>query len=274
MPDVLASGKAVLTEWISKLPEADRAAAQAIVDKAEAQDAVKHVGESALRQSDYSRVMAELQEKVTKEDAYHTELETWATTKAAELKALQDYKALHPEQPAGGTHVPNNPDPATATIQSAAPADPTKTRDEIVTQIRKEMDAREQDYAAFLAESQPLGIRHFQQFGEVLDLRKLMTHPEIGKVGLKGVYDIVFADQLRAKVDAAKAAEVKAIEEAAYARARSDLLAQGAVVFPPPTDGGSPLEVLGRKPAEGTPPIDLARAATQEYEAAVAKANA
>lgn len=55
-----------------------------------------------------------------------------------------------------------------------------------MTQLRKEMDQREQDYAAFLAESQPLSIRHFQQFGEVLDLRKLMQHPEIGKVGLKG----------------------------------------------------------------------------------------
>lgn len=57
--DALANGKAVLVEWISKLPEADRAAVQAVVDKAEAQAAVQYLGESALRQPDYSRLMNE-----------------------------------------------------------------------------------------------------------------------------------------------------------------------------------------------------------------------
>ena len=158
-------------------------------------------------------------------------------------------------------------------IQNAASTDFTKVRDDLVVQLRKEMDAREQDYAAFLAESQPLGIRHFQQFGDVLDVRTLMQHPSIGKVGLKGVYEIVFADQLRAKADAAKAAEIKVIEDAAYAKARSELLAQGAVVFPPPSDGGSPLESLGRKPVEGAPPVDLAQSAAQLYMQEVSKLN-
>lgn len=72
----------------------------------------------------------------------------------------------------------------------------------------------------------------------------------------------MFADQLRAKADAAKAAEVKAIEDAAYAKARSELLAQGAVVFPPPSDGGSPLsDGLSKKPVEGQKPVDIVQEA-------------
>lgn len=274
MADVLATGKAVLTEWVSKLPEADRAAVQAIINKADAQAAVQFIGESALRQPDYSRAMNELQERTAREDAYRQELETWGATHKQELEDLRTYKAAYPEPTPGKEPVVIPvPDPAhPAPIQTPAAA-PHASSDDLVKQWRAEMDQREQDYAAFLAESGPLQIQHFQQFGEVLDIRKLMQHPEIAKAGLKGVYSIVFADQLRAKADAAKALEVQKIKDEAKAEVRQEFLAQGAVVFPPPSEGGSPLDSMGKPPVEGAPKIDLATAAAQMYNAEVAKAG-
>jgi hypothetical protein len=274
MADALASGKAVLAEWVSRLPEANRAAVQAILDTAEAQAAVQFIGEGTLRQADYSRAMNDLTEKVRQEDQYRQELEAWGATHKQELEDLRAYRAAHPE-PASRTEPPvsPNPDPARpAAIQSPS-LDPTQIQESVLGTIRKEMDQREQDYAAFLAESQPLTVQHFKDFGEVLDLRKLMQHPEIGKVGLQGVYKIVYADQIRARDEAATAATRKSIEDAAYAKAKADLLAQGATVFPPPSEGGSPLDTLGRKPAEGAPaaPADLARAAAAVYDAEVAR---
>ena len=271
--DAIANGKAVVADWVKTLPEADRAVVQAALDKADAQPAVQFLGEASLRQSDYSRAMNELQERTTREDAYRQELEAWGATHKTELEDLRAYRTAHPDQPVREPLVTPVPDPVrSAPIQSPA-ADSAAFKDDVIKQFRSEMDQREQDYAAFVAESGPLQIQHFQSFGEVLDIRKLMQHPEIAKAGLKGVYQIVYADQLRARADAAEALKVQKIKDDAKAEVRAEFLAQGAVVFPPPTEGGSPLDWMGKPPVEGAPKVDIATAAAALYNAEVAKAG-
>lgn len=248
--DPVAVGKAFLAEVLSALPDGElRTQASALFDKAEAQTAIQKIGEGTLRQSDYSKAMATVQEKDAQADEYHGQLSKWAGDHETELKDLREYKAKHPEQ---GGNVPNNSNPNLPANPIQTPAQPTADAGAIIKQVRAEMDTREQDYAAFIAESTPLAVQHFRDFNEVLDMRKLMTHPNISKVGLKGVYEEVYAEPIRARREAEEKVKLDKVKAEAKAEARQELLAQGAIVFPPPSDaGGSPLDHLTQKAADG-----------------------
>src|SRR5258706_4057973 len=88
------SGQSFLAGVLAKLPEADRAAAQAIFEKPEAEQAIVLVGEGALARPDYSKAMDEVTKLKTELEDERNTLTTWFTDNQA---ALKDYLVIRPE---------------------------------------------------------------------------------------------------------------------------------------------------------------------------------
>src|SRR5690554_4327722 len=143
------AGQAFLNDLLSRIPEEQRGAAQAAIEAA-GDDIANFAGEHALRQADYSRKMNETQQ-------YYNELKTWHETAKAQL--------ANPQQPS----TPNPSDPSRSATPPAG-----LTREEYEKDIRD----RELGVGNFVAHVTTLGLRHFREFGEELDVLSILADPE------------------------------------------------------------------------------------------------
>lgn len=109
--------------------------------------------------------------------------------------------------------------------------------------------------------------RHLETFGTLPNLNKLLTHPQLPQLQLKGVYELVYKDQLEAK-----AAELqKQRDDKLRAEGAAEALSKHqSLPYPVGTDGfgpgtdTSPLSVL-TGPTDGT--VDKAVAHWQQIQA-------
>jgi hypothetical protein len=234
------SGQSLLAGVLAKLPEADRATAQAIFAKADAEGAITLIGESALARSDYSKQMDTIREQTTALEAKQTELtEWWEVNK----DALLDYKAIKPEfdklkttPPARTTPDPNPP-----------PAGLTKEEFDKDMAIR--LEARDRIFAGALGFSVTLAQKHFVMFHEALDMNELLRDPKIGTVdkttgdtyGLMDAYNNKHGDRVSTKLKEIKDAEFnKAVDDKVNERLRSS----PQHPFPIRDSSPSPLDAL------------------------------
>lgn len=156
-------GKAFLTELLAHVPEADRADLQAKLEANE--QAMSTLGAATLRQSDYSRSRDEI-------DAYHQQLDDWYAENAPKLSEYEKLKA--------GLAAPTPP---------ATPATPPGLSK---AEIEEMFAARERAAIAAIVHTNELSSKHFKTFGEPLDIQALMKDPQIGEIGLPGVYQKVY----------------------------------------------------------------------------------
>lgn len=211
------AGKAFMDELLSRIPEEKRAAVQDAIDDG----VLEFVGDGTLRQQDYSRAMNNVREVETKQKAWWEQNQP--LVEAARAAGIDPSKPVVP-----------------ATVQPTSGV----TKDE----ISRMLDEREAGAAAFISHTTKLAMAHFREFGEDLDVPKLMADPDLQKVGLIGVYDKTFgpkiAEKRKAAQDAATEAEVQ--RRVAEAR-RADL--NKPLHLRDPGLAGSPLDAL----TEGTP---------------------
>lgn len=186
MANAFESGQSLVSLVLAKLPEADRAAAKALFEKAEAKDAVTLLGDSALARSDYSKNLDDLRKR---ED----ELVDWYTQNKP---ALDDYVKIKPEYDtlkAGGVKPEPKPDP---------PVDPRKAAEDLLA----EQGPHFLQASAWLAAK---AIAHQRMFGEELDVVALTADPRLGRpikgdtsgrvVSLPDLYNEKFGEQVTAK---------------------------------------------------------------------------
>lgn len=242
-------------DLLSRIPEADRAAVEAALSKPEAADAVTFLDQGAARQSDYSRAQDQLREQ-------RAELDRQAA------KVQEDY------QRNVAWYEANQPVLEAGKAALAAGGVPARTEEPIQPPTgvtREEMQKFVNDQAAgvvpFVAENVRLAVQHFKQFGEELDLAALMADPQIGKLGLRGVYQKTFAtqiEQVRAQ------AEQKRIDELVNTQLAERLKAAGnRPVYPVGPHDPSPLDVLEVGAQKPDPSQFSAQAAADEYLALV-----
>lgn len=201
MADVIQAGQAILAEVLATLPEESRGKAQEYFASAEAAAAIKLLGESALRQADYSRNSAAAQEAQRKATALYDSNTEWFQSKQAELQELDTLRAKLAElDGADPVRKPAAGDPPT-------PHKPGSNPDLISrTELQSILADTERGAVGFIAESNLLALQHYKEFGEILNITDLLTDKRVQQIGLSGVYRDRFKEQLSAKASAAAAA--------------------------------------------------------------------
>lgn len=181
------------------------------------------LGSNVLRQDDYSRNMNELGTQRTAAEtaaaeakALYDSNKAWFDEKQAELAELVALRAKVAGNP--------NPDP------NAPKAEPKYVTPEALADL-------ERGAVAFMDELSDLKLQHFQQFGELLDARKLLQHPKVQQLGIRGVYAEVHKPQL----DARAAKQAQEAEDKIRLDERTKVLAQSASQHHPyPIRGNEP----------------------------------
>lgn len=253
--DLLGSGKDVVTEMLTALPEELRGSVSEALSKPEAQKAVEVLGQHAKRQSEFSRAMDEARDLEAKTKAWHAELAEWyqqSKDLVEEGKRARDLAAR------GGR---GTPDPARVP-EDEMPKD-VLTREE----FNKLLTERERGYVDVMAITSSLATRHLKEFGEPLDVHALLAHPKIQELGLEGAYRDKFATQYAEKQQTAEKERIDKIVNERLAEERRKHTSRPP--YPISADDVSPLDVLEaqqtKRPEFG---VD---AAVDEYEALVAK---
>jgi hypothetical protein len=258
------SGQSFLAGVLAKLPESQRAQAQAIFEAAEAKDAVVLLGDGALARSDYSRSMDSLREKEQALNEYYVRLDGWYSDNKATLDAVRS------NGNGGGDPAPAR-EPAPA--QPAAGGNLAFTQDDIRRIANDAVNEAGRDYIAVSAFLATQGARHSHLFGEPLDMTELVANPKLGKpiygqpgrvYSLQDAYLERYGERIQAKQ---KEAEDKRINDEVDKRL-SERLKQTSSGHPfPLRQESSPLDVLQTKDGPAQHTLDSAVA---EYERLVA----
>lgn len=244
-----AAGKTFLQGILAKIPEAMRAEAAKVFESVELQTAV---GDGTLALEDFTRQSDELrtrqqeldqlQAKVKAKDeeltTWHGELTTWYGANKELVELGKTAQGVDPTKPK-----PNG--------------DPKKVEQPVVF-TEKDYDERianeRASFLGFQRDQNLLTQRHFNTFGKILDLEPLLRHPQVGQIGLVGVYELVHKESLDKHKAEEQAAHDKKVGDEAV---RKHLEAQAQMPYPPVTGAGSgsPLDAL--KPA-AAPVVDAA----------------
>lgn len=252
------SGQSFLAGVLSKLPQEQRAQAEAIFNAAEAKDAVTLIGDSTLARSDYSRSMDQLREKEGALNEYYTRLDGWYVENKAALDAARSGGG-------GGDPTPS-PEPTNGGAGGMiSAAEARRIADEAVNEAGR-------DYLAVTAFLTTQGARHSHMFGEPLDMNELITSPKLGKpiygqpgrvYSLQDAYNEKYGERLQAKQ---KEADDKRFNEEVEKRLADRVRASSTHPFPLRAES-SPLDALQTKDGPAVHTLDSAVA---EYERLVA----
>ncbi len=198
-----------LTGLLATVPDAQREQAQALFTTlGGAEAAAEHIAAHILRQEDYSRAMNETAEAKTKAagesealigtlQEERTRLNNWWEQNSTVLK--QAKQLMDDGKWPGSTTVPVTP-----TTPVSTTTDPITTPDPAVRPLTAaDLDDRlnkfGQDAVPVMTLIPTLIAEHGQRFpGEVLNMDPLINHVEVGKLGLRGVYELVYKAQLEA----------------------------------------------------------------------------
>lgn len=235
MADRITLGRQYLADLFARIPEDQRAVIQPVL---ESEDVAAFIGDGVLRQSDYSRLLNDLQARSKALDKVHDDQVDWYNVNKAALEA--------------------------AAGRSGEPApQPTGVDRKFVEDLVNE---RETGVGSFVAQTSDLQMRHFKTFGEPLSLTELMADPEAKSLGILGVYQKKFAtkyaEKAKAEEDARVDAKVKELVDIERKKFSSN------PPYPVSPHDPSPLDVLDSK--DGSDKYS-AQAAADEYQALVAK---
>lgn len=230
MSDKIALGKQFLTDLLARIPEEQRAALQPLVD---VEEIAAFAGDGVLRQQDYSRTMNALSAK-------HQELTDWYEANKAALDAAAKGRTGDPAPQPTGLDM--------------------KAVEELVNK-------REEGVAAYMAATTDLALKHFQEFGERLNLTDLLGDPEVRKIGILGVYDRKYAAKYQEKASKAETDRVEAKVAERLVEERKKF--SSAAPYPVSAHDPSPLDVL-ESPNPGAEKFSP-QALTDEYNQLVAR---
>lgn len=182
---------AFLAGILAHVPEGDRGKAEA---------ALVTLEEGGLRQADYSKQSAEAQAAKQKFDDLYAKNSDWYTQRQKDLQELDTLRAQVASGGGGGT----------GTEQP-----PAKLPEDVITKkmLAETLDTTERGAVAFIAEANALTMRHFKEFGEILNVSDLLADPNVQKIGLRGVYQEKFKAEIAGKVKAADDARLDTVRK-------------------------------------------------------------
>ena len=197
---------------LAHVPDADRGKAEAAIEEME---------KGTLRQSDYSKLANEADAAKAKFNALYASNTEWFAEKEAALAEVDTLRAKMIEAEKRGT------------TPADLPADLIRKTD-----LDKILSETERGAVGFIAEANGLTMKHFKEFNEILDINALLADKRVQQIGLKGVYQDQFKEQIAAKAKAAADAQAEAFRKEGYDRARTELV-----------NSKSPYPVMGNEPS-------------------------
>jgi hypothetical protein len=239
----LEAGSTFLQGVLKTLSPEDRARAEEAVNTLRAVGngaVVAGIGDGTLGQSEVSRQLSELQTRTTELETRRQEIDDRAAHYDEVHQQQTQWWNANRDALAEYTQMKKTPAPVLTPSNTPAPGMVTEEA------FNERLQGATAGFLGLIADQTDLTREHFARFGEVVDVRPLLTHPQIGAVGLKGVYQLVHKDRLeKHQTDAALAAENKI-----RADERAKVLAQQAEMPYLPATGagsGSPLDGLVQK---------------------------
>lgn len=214
---------AFLAGVLAHVPEAERGKAEAKLIELE---------EGGLRQSDYSKLAADAQAEKERFEKLYEANTAWFEEKKTALAEI---------------------DPLRAKVTELEGRKPTvDLPKDVITEksLNERLDLMERGAVGFIAEANALTMKHFQQFGEILNMQELLADKRVQTIGLQGVYADKFKDQIKAKADAAEAVRAEALRE------------EGRVAERTKYANRAPYPVVGNEPS-ALDGIEAARAGEQ-----------
>jgi hypothetical protein len=192
-------GQQFIDEILGKLPEGQRAEAQKILTSPDAAAALEHAGSRLQLVNEAATRKTALDQQQTKLEDWHKRLDGWAQVKETEFTAREKKLAEGHPNPNPNPNAPPTNTPATGT---------SLTAEQIAQTVAETLAAREPAYVGLLTEATGLASFHLRNFKEDLDVQQLVSHADAPKIGVKGVYKLLYKDRLdKLDADAKKAAE-------------------------------------------------------------------
>lgn len=228
-----------LTGLLQYVPEDERGKAATELEALE---------QGQLRQEEFSRLSNGTAEEKARAQKLYDDNVAWFEAKKAELAELDALKA---DIAAGKLKRDGaNPD-------VKVPASVTKE------EFEQTMAATERGALGFIADANDLSLRHYQEFGERLNIRELLADKRISQMGIQAVYEDKFKDRIQAKATAAQTARDETLRKEGEDRARA---AMRATPGPYPVRGNEPstLDVLELK--DKAPAVKSVDEMAGEYE--------
>jgi hypothetical protein len=257
------AGVEFLKGILDKIPEEKR---QAIEEALKADEIVDHIGDGALRQSDYSRAMDETreQQKVAEaEKAKYTELYDnnvqWLTDQKAGIVDMQSRLKDRDDELARLRKAGDDGDFG----EDTPPIDVSKfvSKAEFDAAVDKRVAGLERDAMTIIPLLNQISLRHFKTYGEVLDGQELFKHAQTVGLPLAQAYEDMTkdlaakqqTDEIEAKLEAAR----KEGFNEAMAKAREG----GGLPYPVTNNEPTTMDGLGKEGEFGV------EAALDEYYA-------
>ncbi len=197
---------------LAHVPEADRGKAETAIEEME---------KGTLRQADYSKLANEAADAKARFDALYASNTEWFAEKQAALAEVDTLRT----KLADVEKLDRKP--------ADLPADVIRKAD-----FDKVMAETERGAVGFIAEANGLTMKHFKEFGDILDINALLADKRVQQIGLKGVYADTFKDQIAAKAKAAADAQAETFRKEGYDKARAELI-----------NSKSPYPVVGNEPS-------------------------
>lgn len=254
------SGQSFIAGVLAKLPEADRAAVQAIFAKPEAEQAVILVGEGALARPDYSKAMDDVTKLRTEVEDRQAALQDWFTNNET---ALKDYLVIKPEYDK---------------LKGTPLREPIKTGDAPVFDpkaLDEQLEQRDRAFAGALSLTVRLVQEHGKMFpGEILDTDELLADNRLGRpiagqpgrvFGIRDAYQAKFGEKISVEL---KKAEDARIDKLVQDRLVEERRKNPTQPFPIRDASPSPLDALNVKDGPAQHTIDTAIAEYDRLQAA------
>lgn len=192
----------------------------------------RQLGQLRTQQAALETRAAEVEARDTQLTGYKDQLDAWWGTNQALVEEARTLKA-------GGRTTPKKEDAPTGLTAEA---------------LEERLRHEQANFLGFARDQQALTRAHFGRFNEILDLDPLIKHPQVGQLGLLGVYDLVHKDRL-AQAEADAQAKHDAEVGAAAVRKHQEAQAQMPYMAPTGSGSGSPLDALAPSQA---PVVDAA----------------
>jgi len=195
------AGKSLADLILAKLPESLRVKVSEALSAPEAADAITELGARGLAQSDYSKHLDDIRVQMEELEAKQAEFEdlyqrnvTWRRDNQAALDEAARIKA--------GVKVED---------KKVEPPPIGVSKEELAAF----MEERERAAANYLGLQNSLTLKHFQDFGEVIDTRELLQDRNLGKprpdggvYGLLDAYHTKYGARLKEKSEKDESARI------------------------------------------------------------------
>lgn len=220
-------GKSYIEKLLSHVSEDKR---QAVLDALSDEKIYEVAGEDVLKQEDYSYQMNALQAKEQETQSYKSQLESWYATNK---EALDAYMAAK-DNPAG----------------EAPKIDLSKyiDRNTFQAELDRRLNAFGQDALRFGTLIPHLAVKHFKEYGEVLDVDALVQHSRSTGLPIdKGGYE----DYTKDKTQAKQAADIERRIKEAREAGRQEALKDANIPYPVGSDEPGTLDALFNGKTDG-----------------------